>query len=232
MALQREVKGAGTDKIVIDGVKELKGTEYEVIPDRLIAGSMLMAAGVTGGSVTIENIIPEHLTSCLEKLKEVGMEFSVGEKSVSVQKASGRLKATRVKTGMYPLFATDLQQPITSLLLVPEGKSIITDPIYPNRFNHIPELKRMGASIEVKGNSAYILGNQTLKGNWVHATDVRAGTCLILAGLMTEGITRITGVEHIERGCSSITELFRGIGANLKECQTSEPEVGVNLDVC
>ncbi|CAK4814114.1 unnamed protein product [Aphanomyces euteiches] len=173
-----------------------------------------MAAGATRGTVTIDEIIPEHLQSCVLKLKEIGMNFDYKENSITAY-GDVNIKATRVRTGMYPAFATDLQQPMTSLLLRAPGRSIITDKVYPERFNHISQLNKMGAKINVRNGSAFIQGAAPLQGSYVHASDVRAGTCLIIAGLMAEGITMISGVEHIERGYDNVMNQFRGLGAKL-----------------
>lgn len=208
------IVGAGTDTVRIEGVDQLGGCAYTVIPDRLIAGAFLMAAGATGGAITVDGTIPEHLGSCLAKLEEVGIHIEVKDHSVTAYGGSP-LRATRVRTGMYPGFATDLQQPLTALLLQASGKSIITDKIYPKRFNHVQQLRRMGATIEVRGESAFISGNRGLIGEWVHASDVRAGTCMIIAGLMAEGTTKITGIEHIERGYEDAISLFRSLGAKI-----------------
>lgn len=208
------ISGAGTDTIRIDGVKELTGCSYTVIPDRLIAGAFLMAAGITGGTVTVQDVIPEHLHSCLAKLKEIGLALEVGDSSITAF-GGEPLHATRVRTGMYPLFATDLQQPITALLLHAQGRSIITDKVYPERYNHVPQLRRMGASISVRGGSAFIQGGVPLKGSHVHASDVRAGTCLMLAGLRAEGSTSIFGIEHIERGYEDVIGQFCSLGARM-----------------
>jgi UDP-N-acetylglucosamine 1-carboxyvinyltransferase len=208
------ISGAGTDMIRIDGVKELHGCTYSVIPDRLIAGAFLMAAGITGGTITVEDIIPEHLNSCLAKLKEIGLGLEVNDASITAY-GGERLHAVRVRTGMYPLFATDLQQPLTAMLLSAQGRSIVTDKVYPERFNHVPQLRRMGARIEVRGGSAFIQGGQPLQGAHVHASDVRAGTCLLLAGLTAEGKTLISGVEHIERGYEDAIGMFRSLGAKI-----------------
>lgn len=206
--------GAGTDTIRIEGVGELSGCEYTVIPDRLIAGAFLMSAGVTRGTVTVEDIIPEHLGSCISKLRDTGMEIETKESSITAY-GDVVLKATRVRTGMYPAFATDLQQPLTALLLTAGGRSIVKDEVYPERFSHVPQLKRLGAKIDVRRGSAYIQGGMPLQGGFVHASDVRAGTCLIMAGLVAEGITSIMGTEHIERGYEDVLGLFRQLGANL-----------------
>lgn len=208
------VTGAGTERIVIKGVKQLGGCTYTVIPDRLIAGAFLMAAGATRGTVTVEDVIPEHLGSCLAKLKEIGLAFDVRDQSITAY-GDVPLRAVRVRTGMYPAFATDLQQPLTPLLMRAQGRSIVADKVYPYRFNHVPQLVRLGAEIRVRGGAAYIDGGAKLRGAFVHASDVRAGTCLIIAGLMAEGKTTIAGVEHIERGYEDVIGMFRGLGANV-----------------
>lgn len=221
------ITGAGTDSIRIEGVKELSGCTYSVIPDRLIAGAFLMSAGITGGKVTVEDVIPEHLNSCLVKLKETGLHLEIGDNSITAC-GGGRLRATRVRTGMYPQFATDLQQPLTAMLLAAQGRSIITDRVYPERFNHVPQLRRMGAQIDVRSGSAFIQGGRPLKGSHVHASDVRAGTCLLLAGMIAEGTTNISGVEHIERGYEDAIGLFRSLGARIS---VSEDLAGGELPV-
>lgn len=206
------ISGAGTDTIRIEGVSSLSGCSYTVIPDRLIAGAFLMAAGITKGTITVEDVIPEHLESCLSKLREIGLPLEVKDQTITAY-GGERLRATRVRTGMYPALATDLQQPLTALLLQASGRSIVTDKVYPERFNHVPQLRRMGAVIDVRGGSAFIQGGMPLRGSLVHASDVRAGTCLVLAGLAAEGRTVITGIEHIERGYEDVIGLFRQLGA-------------------
>jgi UDP-N-acetylglucosamine 1-carboxyvinyltransferase len=218
-----QIYGAGTDRIRIEGVPYLSGTTYAVIPDRLIAGAFLMAAGITGGSITLKDVIREHLDSCTAKLREVGLVIESDEQSMTAH-GTGKLRATRIRTAMYPGFATDLQQPMTSLLAMAPGKSIITETVYPHRFGHVQQLNRMGAEIEVRKESAYIRGGRPLQGAWVHATDVRAGTCLILAALAAEGVTRITGVEHIERGYENAIEGFCSLGAKLTLCEEESRE--------
>lgn len=210
-----KVKGAGTSKITIEGVTELnKSCQYHVIPDRLIAGSMLMVPGITGGSITVDNIIPEHLNVCTIKLRELGMEVEVHDNSITSYGGMS-LSGTRLQTGMYPSLATDLQQPFTSLLLCANGKSTVTDSVYPKRFAHVSELVKMGADIKVKGNSAYIVGKKPLKGAWVQAADVRAGASLILAALAAEGPTYITGTKHIFRGYEDVIGLFKSVGVTI-----------------
>ncbi|MEF3302018.1 UDP-N-acetylglucosamine 1-carboxyvinyltransferase [Paenibacillus sp. GYB003] len=208
------IYGAGTDCIRIEGVPYLNGGAHTAIPDRLVAGTFLIAAGVAGGQVTVKDVIPEHLGSCIAKLKEVGLELDVGDQSITAY-GTGTIKATRIRTAMYPGFATDLQQPMTALLLGAKGKSIVTDKIFPHRFAHVPQLRRLGADIEVRGESAFIRGGRPLAGDLVHATDVRAGIALVLAGTVAEGITRITGVEHVERGYPDIIRSLNSLGANV-----------------
>ncbi|SEO03544.1 UDP-N-acetylglucosamine 1-carboxyvinyltransferase [Paenibacillus sp. OV219] len=222
--LGAKITGAGTDTIRIEGVSSLHGGEYTVIPDRLIAGAFLMAAGVTGGSVTVQQVIPEHLSSCLAKLREIGLELDIQDNAVTAH-SNGVLRAVRVRTAMYPGFATDLQQPLTALLTQARGKSIIGERIYPNRFNHAHQLVRMGADIKIRSGVASIQGGKPLHGALVHASDVRAGICLILAGMRAEGTTTIAGVQHIERGYEDVIGSFRALGANISMFDSDEEVV-------
>ncbi len=208
------VYGAGTDTIRIQGVSQLGGCSHAAAPDRLIAGAYLMAGGITKGTLTVEDVIPEHLESCMAKLNETGLQFKVAESSITVY-GDVRIKATRIRTGKFPMFESDFQQPVTVLLLKAAGRSVISDRIYPRRFNHCDQLNRMGADISVKNGIARINSHRQLTGNWVHAGDIRAGTALVLAGLMAEGTTRITGIEHIERGYEDIVRDFRQLGADI-----------------
>ncbi|CAM3491034.1 UDP-N-acetylglucosamine 1-carboxyvinyltransferase [Paenibacillus lupini] len=228
--LGARIYGAGTDRIRIEGVSYLNGGTHTVIPDRLIAGAFLMSAGINGGQVTVMDVIPEHLGSCLYKLQEIGIHIETGENHITAY-GSGTLRATRIRTGMYPGFATDLQQPMTALLLQAKGKSIVTERVYPKRFAHVPQLRRLGAEIELRKESAFIRGGLPLQGGWVHATDVRAGTSLLLAGLAAEGNTCITGIEHIERGYEDVIGNFRSIGAKLsiRELDSQEMPDMINL---
>jgi len=212
------IYGAGTNTIRIIGVSQLGGCTHSVIPDRLIAGGFLVGAGVTGGTVTVEDVIPEHLESCMEKLSEIGVHIHKTANSIT---ASGNapLKGTIIKTGMYPAFPSDLQQPFTTLLLKAIGNSTITERIFPQRFDHCIQLNRMGANITLQDGTAYIKGNAHLFGSWVHATDIRAGTALILAGLIAENTTYITGLEHIERGYENVVKDFSSLGADLRVCE-------------
>ncbi|QJD83040.1 UDP-N-acetylglucosamine 1-carboxyvinyltransferase [Cohnella herbarum] len=210
-----KIRGAGTDTIAIEGVPFLRGCDYTAIPDRLIAGSFLIAAGATGGSITINDVIPEHLGVSLSKLTEIGLGIETTDNSITAYRY-GRLRATRVRTAMYPGFPTDLQQPLTALLTQASGRSIVADRIYPKRYQHVAQLNRMGADINVRSGVALIKGGRPLRGTLVHATDVRAGICLLIAGLAAEGVTSITGVGHIERGYENIVASFQSIGANIE----------------
>lgn len=209
------IRGAGTSEIRIEGVDSLGGCRYSVIPDRLIAGSFLAAAAATRGQVTVEGVIPEHLRSAIVKLKEAGLEPVVREHSISVD-GDVRLNAIRIRTAMYPGFATDLQQPFTPMLLRASGRSLISEKVFPKRFSHVEQLRRMGAQITMRGSTAIIQGGTPLKGDWVHAAEIRAGVCLLIAGMMAKGVTRLTGVEHLERGYADIIGSFRHLGASLK----------------
>jgi UDP-N-acetylglucosamine 1-carboxyvinyltransferase len=223
------IYGAGTETIRIIGVPQLGGCEHTAAPDRLIAGAYLMAAGITGGEICVDEVIPEHLNSCMDKLTEIGMLFDVSDNSIRAMPGK-RIKAARIRTGKYPMFESDFQQPVTVLLLKALGRSVISDRIYPKRFNHCEQLNRMGADIRVGNGIARINSHRKLKGVWVHAGDIRAGTSLVLAGLMAEGTTRIAGVEHIERGYENIVGDFTSLGAEIKLCYSSDTEVDFDLN--
>ncbi|OPJ57603.1 UDP-N-acetylglucosamine 1-carboxyvinyltransferase [Clostridium oryzae] len=218
-----KIKGAGTETITIDGVDKLEGCTHKVIPDRLIAGSFIIAAGATRGNITVNNVTPEHLVSCTEKLKEAGVTIEAGDSYINAY-AAGDIHGVNVKATMYPGFATDLQQPLTSMLLTADSHSTLIDKVYPNRFGHCLQLNRMGANIILKDGSATIPARRKIVGNWVHATDIRAGMSLIIAGLIAEGVTRITGVEHIKRGYSDAIECFKSLGADIKLCEDAEKQ--------
>lgn len=210
-----KIRGAGTDEIRIEGVSELKGCRHSIIPDRIEAGTYIALAAAAGDGISVKNVIHEHIESLISKLEEIGVELEIGEDSVFVHPAKD-LKATDVKTLPYPGFATDLQQPITPLLLLAKGESMIVDTIYQKRVNHIPELARMGAKAKVQGNTIVIEGPNKLRGAEVVASDLRAGACLVTAGLMAEGETKITNVEYILRGYDSIIEKLTALGADIK----------------
>ena len=209
-----DIKGAGTDIIRIRGVKELRGCSYSVIPDQIEAGTFMISAAATRGDITIKNVIPKHLESITAKLIEMGVVVEEGDDSVRVT-VDGELKGVNIKTTPYPGFPTDIQQPMSSLLSTVPGRSMINESIYENRHKHTDELKKMGANIKVEGRVALIDGVEKLTGAVVVATDLRAGAAMVVAGLMAEGETEITNIEHIDRGYPHIEEKFRSLGADI-----------------
>jgi len=220
-----KIKGAGTDIIRIDGVEKLSGCRHTIIPDRIEAGTFMILASAVGDGVLIDNVIPQHLESLIAKLRETGINIETMDDQVFVSPGTGSLKAVDIKTLVYPGFATDLQQPFTAFLTKVEGSSVVTDTIYPARFKHIDELRRMNANIKVEGRSAIINGPVQLQGAKVKASDLRAGAALIIAGLMAEGITEITGVEHIDRGYSHLVDKLNGLGATIWREKLTDDEL-------
>jgi len=214
VAMGADIKGAGTDTIRINGVDGLKGVNHAVIPDRIEAGTFMVAAASTGGDVIIDNVVPDHLKPVTAKLREAGVEISEELSSIRVT-SSDHIKAMDIKTLPYPGFPTDMQAQMTSLMSRSEGTSIIIETIFENRFMHISELKRMGANIKIEGRSAIIEGRPNLTGAQVKATDLRAGAALVIAGLSAEGSTEITDIEHIERGYVGMDEKLRALGAKI-----------------
>ncbi len=213
------IKGAGTDVIRIQGVDQLRGCRHTIIPDRIEAGTYMIAAAATRGDVTLENVIPKHLEPISAKLREIGVTVINEDDTVRVIGAEN-YRAVDVKTSPYPGFPTDLQQPMTALLTAAKGSSIITDNIYGARFRHVDELRRMGATIKVEGRSALIDGGGKLLGARVVASDLRAGAALVVAGLMTEGgVTEIEGLEHIDRGYENLVRKLRHLGATVRRLE-------------
>jgi UDP-N-acetylglucosamine 1-carboxyvinyltransferase len=208
-----EIKGAGTDTIKIFGVSELKAASHTVIPDRIEAGTFMVAAAITGGDVIIDNVVTDHLKPVTAKLREAGVE--VAEELTSVRVKGNKIQPVDIKTHPYPGFPTDMQSQMTSLLSVASGTSMVIETIFENRFMHICELKRMGANIKVEGRSAIIEGCPRLTGAKVRATDLRAGAALIIAGLCAEGTTEISDIDHIDRGYIKIDEKLRKLGADI-----------------
>ena len=209
------IRGAGTDIIIIDGVPQLHGTRHQVIPDRIEAGTYIALAAAIGEGIQINNVLYEHLESYIAKLEEMGVRMTISEDSIFVEKQTG-LKAIQIKTSPYPGFATDLQQPITPLLLTAAGRGRIVDTIYEKRVNHVPELAKMGATISTLNDHIIYEGPNQLTGSSVKATDLRAGAALVIAGLMASGTTEITNVEYILRGYSDIIHKLTQLGANIQ----------------
>jgi len=209
------VRGAGTEVITIDGVESLHGTRHQVIPDRIEAGSYIAMAAAIGKGIKVKNVLYEHLESFIAKLEAMGVRMTVEEDAIFVEE-QGDLKPVDIKTSPYPGFATDLQQPMTPLLLKASGRGKIIDTIYEKRVNHVPELARMGADIQVLGGQIIYSGPTQLSGAPVKASDLRAGAALVTAGLMAEGQTEITNIEFILRGYSNIIEKLSDLGADIR----------------
>ena len=210
-----DIKGAGTDVIRIKGVNELVGCNYSVIPDQIEAGTFMIAAAATKGDVTITNIIPKHLESISAKLIEMGAIVEEDDDSIRVT-VDNKLRGVNVKTAPYPGFPTDVQQPMSVLLSITKGRSLVTESIWENRHKHTDELKKMGAMIKVEGRTAIIDGVENLEGAKVIATDLRAGAAMVIAGLIANGETEIVDIEHIDRGYPHIEEKFRSLGADIR----------------
>lgn len=219
-----KIRGAGTDIIRIDGVEKMHGCRHTVIPDRIEAGTYLIMAAAAGENVLVKNVIVEHMEGLIAKMEEMGVPMEIGEDSVRITKPIQKLKGISIKTLPYPGFATDLQQPFTPLLMMAEGESMIVDTIYPKRVKHIPELNRMGAKARITSDTILIEGNHTLDGAEVVASDLRAGACLMIAGLIAKGETEITGVENILRGYSHIVEKVTALGADIRMEEVPETE--------
>ncbi len=210
-----KIKGAGTSEIKIEGVKKLHKATIEVIPDRIEAGTYMIIAALTGNNLTVENIIPEHLESLILKLKESGVNIKVKEDYCILNKVD-YLKSIKIKTLGFPGFPTDLQQPLATFLTQCNGVSIIEETLYENRFKNLEQLEIMGAKYKIDGKKAYITGKTPLNGMTVEATDLRGGACLIVAGLISEGVTTIESAEHILRGYSNIIEKLQDVGAKIR----------------
>jgi len=221
-AMGAHVVGAGTDVIKIQGVKELGGVEHNVIPDRIEAGTFMIAAAATGGEAVIEEVIPKHLDSIIAKLREVGKELEVGPDWIKVM-ANNPFYPLDLKTFPYPGFPTDLQPPVMVLLTMAPGLSFITENVFERRFRHVDELCKMGAKIKLEGRTAIIEGGHELTGASVQAGDLRGGAAFIIAGLISEGETYLDGLEHIDRGYERIEERFSGLGVKLQRITSEKP---------
>lgn len=213
------IRGAGTDTIKVTGVSELSGCEHCVIPDRIEAGTFMVAAAMTNGDVLIQNIVPDHLKPITAKLRETGAEVTEGIAEIRVRGCKS-IRNVDIKTMPHPGFPTDLQAPFMSLLTLAKGVSVVTETVFENRFMHVGEFKRMGADIKIDSRSAVIEGVDVLMGAQVKATDLRAGAALILTALAAEGETEITDIYHIERGYCGIAEKLAGLGARIMRTST------------
>lgn len=214
-AMGAKVEGAGTQTITVHGVSALGGATHRTIPDRIEAGTFAMAAAITGGDVTIRGCRPEHLEAVLSKLEEAGVRIEVGVESLRVV-SRGRTKAVNVRTQPFPGFATDMQAQIMALMVLAEGRSVITEAVFENRFMHVNELLRMGADITVAGHTAVVQGVPHVLGAPVMATDLRASACLAVASLAARGETLISRIYHLDRGYEAIEAKLSGLGAEIQ----------------
>ncbi len=219
-----KIHGAGTKIVRIEGAASLSGTKHQVIPDRIEAGTYMIAAAVTAGRVEIEGVVPDHLKAITAKMREMGAVVDEAESAVRVDASAGRLHAVNIKTMPYPGFPTDLQAPFMTLLAVAEGTGVVTETVFENRFGHVAELKRMGAEIQVDGRLAMVQGRHVLYGAPVTATDLRGGAALVLAGLAATGTTEVRGIEHVDRGYDGLDVSLRRLGAGIRRIRTGFEE--------
>lgn len=212
------IRGAGTNVIKIEGVKELKGCDYTIIPDRIEAGTYMVAAAMTRGDVYIENAISEHLKPVIAKLKEAGVQIIEDINGIRVR-CDGDIKAIDIKTMPYPGFPTDMQAQFMAMQTIAQGTSVVTETVFENRFMHVDELKRMGANIKIEGRSAVVEGVTRLTGCQVKATDLRAGAAMVLAGLVADGETQVGYIHHIDRGYDKLVDKLCALGADIKRVE-------------
>ncbi len=224
--------GAGTGTIRIKGVDKLYATEHTVIPDRIEAGTFMVAAAITGGDVLIENVVCEHLRPVTAKLREMGVEITEGDQSIRVNAKGKKLVTTDIKTLPYPGFPTDMQSQIMVAMIIAEGTGILTETIFENRFMHVEEFRRMNANIKIEGRSAVIKGGQELQGTQVQATDLRAAAALVLAGLVAKGTTEVFELYHLDRGYVDFVGKLKRLGANIKRVkpQPKKTEKVIEVD--
>ena len=212
-----KITGLGTDEIRIEGVTSLNGTNHSIIPDRIETGTYIIAAGMAGGTVTLENARIDTLSAVLGYLSQTGIEVEQSGNDIVVSREIERLRGVDIMTEPYPGFPTDLQAQFMAMLTTATGAGMVTETIFENRFMHVPELNRMDANITIQGNSAIIRGVDTLRGAEVMATDLRASVALILAGLVAEGETTVNRIYHLERGYEDIVGKLGGVGANIRK---------------
>ncbi|MDE1924428.1 MAG: UDP-N-acetylglucosamine 1-carboxyvinyltransferase, partial [Gammaproteobacteria bacterium] len=216
IAMGAKIQGAGSDTIIIDGVERLHGTSYEVLPDRIEAGTYLVAGAITSGRIRVKNARPGHLDAVIGKLQEAGADVATGENWVEVDMRGRRPRSVDIRTAPYPAFPTDMQAQFAALNTVADGVGTIIETIFENRFMHMLEMRRMGAEIRLEGNTAIIKGVERLTAAPVMATDLRASASLILAALIADGRTEIERIYHIDRGYEAIEEKFQQLGARIR----------------
>jgi UDP-N-acetylglucosamine 1-carboxyvinyltransferase len=215
-AMGAKISGAGTDTISIEGVEKLTGARYRVLPDRIETGTYLVAAAITGGRIKVKDTDPKLLDAVIDKLREAGAEITCGEDWIELDMHGKRPKAVSIRTAPFPAFPTDMQAQFAALNTIAEGTSTIVETVFENRFMHVQELQRMGADIEVEGNTAIVRGVKKLTAAPVMATDLRASASLIMAGLIAEGETEVQRIYHIDRGYEIIEEKLSQLGANIR----------------
>jgi UDP-N-acetylglucosamine 1-carboxyvinyltransferase len=221
ISMGAKIEGAGTNTIEIEGVDRLSGTQYSVLPDRIETGTYLVGCAMTGGKVRCTRARPRHLDAVLDKLSEAGADISVGEDWIEMDMGGKRPRSIDITTAPYPAFPTDMQAQFTALNTIAEGTGVITETVFENRFMHVQELQRLGADIQVKGNTAIIRGVPKLTGAPIMATDLRASASLVLAGLVADGITTVDRVYHIDRGYEVIEEKLSQLGARIRRISSS-----------
>jgi UDP-N-acetylglucosamine 1-carboxyvinyltransferase len=214
-AMGAKISGDGTDTISITGVEKLHGASHKIMPDRIESGTFLVAAAATGGSITLRETRADILETVLEKLTEAGAQIKVAGDTIHLE-MKGRPKAVNVRTAPHPAFPTDMQAQFMALNCIAEGSAMVVETIFENRFMHVQELRRLGASIEVEGNTSVVRGVDHLEGATVMATDLRASACLVIAGLVAQGETVIDRIYHLDRGYEHIESKLSQLGANIR----------------
>ncbi|MFZ5975484.1 MAG: UDP-N-acetylglucosamine 1-carboxyvinyltransferase [Bacillota bacterium] len=209
------ISGAGTSTVTVEGVQELSSVDYRIMPDRIVAGTYMVASAITGGDVLLDNVRPEHLHSVIHKLREVGCQIDIHEDSVRVRGNERPLELQLIETLPYPGFPTDMQPQMFALGTIAQGTSVIVENVFDNRFKHAPELSKMGANITIKDRMAIIRGVERLTGSEVEGKDLRGGAALVLAGLRAEGRTLLRGVHHIDRGYENLARELSSLGADI-----------------
>ena len=210
-----KIQGEGTNQIIIDGVEKLSGVSYNIMPDRIEAGTILCAVAATGGNVILDNVIPEHLTAVINKLEETGCKIEINNKKITLN-APKKLKSIDIKTMTYPGFPTDLQQIFATMLVKASGTSIIVENIFESRYKYISELRKMGAKVTVEGKTAIIKGTRKINATTVVCTDLRGGAALVIAGLMAKGKSRVENIGYIQRGYENLENKLGSLGAKIK----------------
>ncbi|HLG26461.1 MAG TPA: UDP-N-acetylglucosamine 1-carboxyvinyltransferase [Paenisporosarcina sp.] len=217
------VKGAGTDTIRIEGVLELEGTLHHIIPDRIEAGTFMVAAAITKGDITIENAVPEHMTALIAKMREMGVLINEEEDGLRIR-TNGTLKSVDIKTMPHPGFPTDMQSQMMALMLTATGNGVLTETVFENRFMHVEEFRRMNGNVKIEGRSVIMQGPSDLQGAEVAATDLRAAAALILAGLASEGVTRVTELYHLDRGYVNFHLKLASLGADIERVSSESSD--------